>query len=348
MVVDFVGMIATRHASESRAPDGPVVDVGFTRAFAQAHEGAGFDRVLIGAYSDGPDGVVVAADVLAHTERLGVLLAHRPGFVAPTVFARQLATLDAFGGGRVSLHVVTGGSDADLRRDGDGLDHDARYRRTDEYLTVLRRVWMEDGPIDHAGEHYRVEGARSHVRPLQRPHPPISFGGSSDAAIAVAARHADVYALWGEPLADAAVHVERVLAAAARHGRRPRISMSFRPVLADTEEAAWARARAILAAVRARGQTAEPKPEAVGSARLLAAATQGEVLDERLYTAIATATGAYGNTTALVGTPEQVAASLLAYVGIGVTVFVIRGFDPLDDAIAYGELIRLVRAAASG
>lgn len=347
MRVDFVGMIATRLASESRAPEGPVVDVGFTRAFARAHEQAGFDRVLIGAYSDGPDGVVVAADVLARTERLGVLLAHRPGFVAPTVFARQLATLDAFGGGRVSLHVVTGGSDTDLRRDGDALDHDARYRRTDEYLSLLRRVWTEDGPIDHAGEHYRLEGARSQVRPLQRPHPPISFGGSSDAAIEVAARHADVYALWGEPLADAAAHVERVLAAAARHGRRPRISMSFRPILADTEAAAWARADAILEAVRARGQTAEPKPQAVGSARLLAAAAQGDVLDERLYTAIARATGAYGNTTALVGTPEQVAASLLTYVGIGVSTFVIRGFDPLDDAIAYGELIRLVRAATA-
>ncbi|MEZ5098424.1 MAG: LLM class flavin-dependent oxidoreductase [Thermoleophilia bacterium] len=347
MRIDVVGMIATRLASESLAPEGPVVDVAFTRAFARAHEEAGFDRVLIGAYSDGPDGVVVAADVLAHTERLGVLLAHRPGFVTPTVFARQLATLDRFGGGRVSLHVVTGGSDVDLARDGDALDHDARYRRTDEYLTLLRRVWTEEGPIDHAGEHYRVAGARSQVRPLQRPHPPISFGGSSDAAIEVAARHADVYALWGEPLADAAAHVQRVLAAAARHGRRPRISMSFRPILADTEEAAWARARAILESVQERGRTAEPKPQAVGSARLLAAAARGDVVDERLYTAIAAATGAYGNTTALVGTPEQVAASLLRYVDVGVSAFVIRGFDPLRDAIAYGELVRLVRAARS-
>ena len=120
----------------------------FTREFARVHEEAGFDRVLIGYYSDAPDGFVVAADVLAHTERLGVLLAHRPGFVAPTLAARKLATLDQFSGGRVAVHVISGGSDADQRRDGDFLDHDARYRRTDEYLDILKRVWTADGPID--------------------------------------------------------------------------------------------------------------------------------------------------------------------------------------------------------
>ncbi len=83
------------------------------------HEESGFDRVLIGYYSDAPDGFVVAGDALAHTERLGVLLAHRPGFVAPTVAARKLATLDQFSDGRLAVHVISGGSDADQRRDGD-------------------------------------------------------------------------------------------------------------------------------------------------------------------------------------------------------------------------------------
>jgi len=85
-------------------------------------------------------------------------------------------------------------------------------------------------------------------------------------------------------------------------------------------------------------------PQAVGSQRLLAAAANGEVLDQRLWTAVAAATGARGNTTALVGTPEQVAESMLAYHDLGVTTFLIRGFDPLEDAIDYGrELIPIVR-----
>ena len=341
-------MIATRPSSETRAAQGPLVDVEFTREFARVHEAAGFDRVLIGYYSDAPDGFVVAADVLAHTERLGVLLAHRPGFVAPTLAARKLATLDQFSGGRVAVHVISGGSDADQRRDGDFLDHDARYRRTDEYLDVLRALWTADAPVDHAGEFYRFEGASPAVRPAQQPHLPIYFGGSSDAAIAVAARHADVYALWGEPLDAVRAHIERVRAAATAHGRSLRFSLSLRAILGPTEEAAWERAHALLAQVRAnaaaQGFATAARSESVGSQRLLEAAAAGDVHDTRLYTAIAEATGARGNTTALVGTAEQVAESLLAYVDIGVTTILLRGFDPLEDAREYAGIASLVRA----
>ena len=216
--VEFIGMIATRASSETQAAEGPVIDVAYTREFARVHEEAGFDRVLIGYYSDAADGFIVAADVFAHTERLGVLLAHRPGFISPTVAARKLATLDQFSGGRLAVHVISGGSDTDQRRDGDYCDHDTRYRRTDEYLEVLRAIWTADGTVDHSGEFYRFEGASSAVRPAQDPYLPIYFGGSSDAAIAVAARHADIYALWGEPLEPARAHIERVREAAAAAG----------------------------------------------------------------------------------------------------------------------------------
>jgi alkanesulfonate monooxygenase len=345
--VEFIGMIATRASSETRSADGPLVDVPFTRAFARVHEESGFDRALIGYYSDAPDGFVVAGDVFAHTERLGVLLAHRPGFVAPTVAARKLATLDQFSGGRLALHVISGGSDADQRRDGDYLDHDTRYRRTDEYLEVLRAIWTGEGLIDHAGEFYRFEGASTAVRTTQQPHLPIYFGGSSDAAIAVAARHADVYALWGEPLEPCRAHIERVRAAAAANGRALRFSLSLRAILGDTEDAAWERAHALLEQARARvagGSASYARSESVGSRRLLEAAAAGEVHDERLFTAIAEATGARGNTTALVGTAEQVAASLLRYVDIGVTTILLRGFDPPEDARDYATVVRLVRA----
>src|SRR3954453_12352977 len=134
-------MIATHASSETQAADGPLIDVAFTREFARVHEESGFDRVLIGYSSAAPDGFVVAGESLAHTERLGVLLAHGPGFVAPTVAARKLATLDQFSGGRLAVHVITGGSDDDQARDGDFLDKAARYRRTDEYLDVVRRTW---------------------------------------------------------------------------------------------------------------------------------------------------------------------------------------------------------------
>src|SRR5919201_5697941 len=137
MPIEFIGMISHRRASEIHPPSGPVFDRDYIRDFARAHERGGFDRILIGYFSSAPDGFLVAAHAAASTERLGLLLAHRPGFVAPTLAARKLATLDQLSGGRLALHVISGGDDADQRKDGDYLSHDDRYRRTDEYLDIL-------------------------------------------------------------------------------------------------------------------------------------------------------------------------------------------------------------------
>ncbi len=349
MSVEFIGMIGTQPASEIHPPRGPAIDLDYMRRFAQAHEQSGFDRILIGYFSNAADGFIVASYAAFVTQRLGLMLAHRPGFVAPTLAARKLATLDHFSGGRLAVHIISGGDDADQGKDGDFLPHDERYARTDEYVEILRRIWMADKPIDHEGKYYKFFRSFSEVKPLQRPHLPIYFGGSSDAAMATAGKHADVYALWGEPLAEAAKTIAQVRASAARCGRTLRFSLSTRPILASTEEAAWARAKRIierLREIRGHAMLGAPgkTPQAVGSQRLLAAAAEGEVLDERLWTAVAAATGARGNTTALVGTPEQVAESMMRYYDLGVTTFLIRGFDPLDDAIDYGRvLIPLVR-----
>jgi alkanesulfonate monooxygenase len=350
MGVEFIGMIGTQVVSEIHPPKPPVIDRDYVRRFVQAHENADFDRILIGYFGNGADGFIVTSYAAFVTERLGFMLAHRPGFVAPTLAARKLATLDQFSQGRLAVHIISGGDDGEQRKDGDYLEHDERYARTEEYVEILKRVWTSERPIDHAGKYYKFTKAYSDVKPLQKPYLPIYFGGASDAAIEVAARHADIYALWGEPLADAAETIRRVREAAAHHGRELRFSLSVRPILAATEEQAWERARRILATVHAsRGQAAlgpaSRKPQNVGSQRLLEAAEKGEVRDRRLWTAVAEATGPRGNTTALVGTPEQVAEALIEYYKIGVTTFLIRGFDPLEDVVDYGrELIPLIRA----
>jgi alkanesulfonate monooxygenase len=310
--------------------------------------------VLIAHSSASPDGLQIASFVAQQTRRLGILLAHRPGFVAPTLAARQLATLDHFSQGRAAVHIISGGDDAEQQRDGDYLSHDERYQRTDEYLDVVKRSWTSDAPFDHTGRFYRVSGHHSQIRPLQKPHLPVYFGGSSDAAIAVAGKHADVYALWGESLAAVRESIAKVREAAARHGRAQhlRFSLSLRPIIAPTEEAAWARAESILQRAKevvaaSPNFTRRPKePTNIGSQRLLAEAAKGKVVDERLWTGIAALTRAAGNSTSLVGTPRQVADALVEYHKLGVSTFLIRGFDPLEDALAYGrELLPLVRAA---
>ncbi|RYY83215.1 MAG: LLM class flavin-dependent oxidoreductase, partial [Comamonadaceae bacterium] len=197
--VEFIGMIQTQKVSEIHAARGPAIDRDYVRAFAQAHENAGFDRVLVPHHSTSPDATLTVAYAASVTERIHFMLAHRPGFVAPTLAARQFASLDQFSGGRLAVHYISGGSDEEQRRDGDWLDHDQRYARTDEYLDVLRKVWTADKPFDHEGAHYRFKDAFSEVKPVQtlngRPHVPVYFGGASEAAIPVAGKHADVYAL---------------------------------------------------------------------------------------------------------------------------------------------------------
>ncbi len=353
--VEFIGFVGTQYGSETHPPEGPVVDRDYIRALAQAQEYGGFDRFLVAFHSTAPDSVLVAAYAASVTERISLMIAHRPGFQAPTVAARQLATLDHLTGGRAGVHIITGGSDSELAQDGDHLTKDERYARTSEYLDVVKASWTSATPFDYAGTYYRVDKAFSAVKPVQRPHLPVYFGGSSEAALRVAGKHADIYALWGETHAQVRETIATVRAEAARHRREReiRFSLSFRPILADTEEKAWARAEEVLArtkAVRAaKGLGEAPPPPNEGSRRLLAAAGQGARLDKRLYTAIAAATGAQGNSTALVGTPDQVADALLDYHDLGVSTFLIRGFDPLEDAVQYGrELIPAFRSQLAG
>ena len=346
--IEFIGMIQGQKVSEIHPARGPAIDRDYVRAFAQAHEQADFDRVLVPHHSTSPDATLTVAYAASVTERIHFMLAHRPGFVAPTLAARQFASLDQFSGGRLGVHYISGGSDEEQRRDGDWLDHDQRYARTDEYLDVLRKVWTADKPFDHAGAHYRFENAFSDVKPLQtqngRPHVPVYFGGASAAAIPVAGKHADVYALWGESLDQARELTGRVRAEAAKHGRSVRFSVSFRPILAETEALAWERAERILAETRrlrvVQGFGRGGPQQSEGAKRLLAAADKGPRVDKRLWTAVAQEIGGRSNSTALVGTPEQVADALLDYYDLGVTTFLIRGFDPLEDAIDSGrELI---------
>jgi len=349
MSIQFIGMIGHRETSEIIEPQGSIFDKQYIRRFAQAHEEAGFDRVLVGYWSDQPDGFLVVALAGLATSKIKFLLAHRPGFVAPTLAARKLATLDHLLDGRLAVHIISGGSDAEQRKDGDYLDHDQRYARTDEFIDILKRVWTSDQPFDHQGAIYRAEGAGSAIKPIQQPHIPVFFGGSSPAALRVAGKHADVFALWGESLEQTAETIARVRAEAARHGREVQFSVSFRPIIADTEAAAWAKADGILQAARRRienaGQVLPKKSESVGAQRLLETVAKGERVDSCLWTGIAALVGGSHNSTALVGTPEQVADAFLAYYDLGVTTFLIRGFDPLNDAVDYGrELIPLTRA----
>ncbi len=345
--LEFIGFIGGQESSESLTPQGPIVNTDFIKSFARAQEYGGFDKALLAVSSASPDSFALAAYAAAETERLGLLVAQRPGFIAPTMAARQLATLDQLSNGRVSVNVITGGDGGDLQRDGDFLAHDERYARTDEYLDIVRNTWTRNEAWSYEGKHYKVEDNLTLVKPVQQPQIPIYFSGASEAAVRVAAKHADVYMMWGEPVADIRARVADVRRAATAFGRERQIrfSLSLRPIIGATEEEAWARADRILAAARARLPAAQGvrrsfgQSSNVGSDRLVEVAQRGRVQDKRLWTEIAALTGAAGNSTALVGTAEQVTEALIDYWEAGVSTFLFRGFDPLQDAVLYGQYL---------
>src|SRR5581483_12222689 len=291
MSVEFIGFITNNNSSETVVRSGPALDAPYIETVAKAHELAGFDRALLAFHSTTPDALQVAQHVLQITKSLKVMIAQRPGFTAPTLLARQLATLDQFHGGRVSLHVITGGNATELRQDGNTLDDkDERYARTSEFLDIVRLEWTSEKPFDYDGKYYRVRGAFSTVKPYQKDGIPVFIAGASDAAIEVAGKHADVFALWGETYDEVRSQLGKVRAACARNGRAaPRFSLSFRPILADTEDKAWAKADALLETAKAvQDKTGykrtEQGPPNEGSKRLLALAAKGARLDERLWT----------------------------------------------------------------
>ena len=366
--VNIVGMIGTQRETVSNAratvsvfggginpgselPRG--IDPDYILEFARAHEDSDFDMVLTGYSSSTPDGFEVTSYAAGHTKRIGFLIAHRPGFIMPTLAARKIATLDQLTQGRIALHIISGGSDKEQRSDGDWINHDARYRRTDEYMGLLRRIWREREPFDHEGEFYRFEDVYSQVRCFQDPNVPLFFGGASDIALEVGSKRADVFALWGEPLSAIKERITDITNRALSHNRKIKFSLSVRPIIGVTESEAWARAESILQQVQQAtlgkidpGQPARLQSE--GSRRLLRFAEQRDVHDDRLWMPIASASGAAGSTTCLVGTAEQVADSLMKYFDLGCDTFIIRGFDPLQDAKEYGkDLIPLIRQKAS-
>ena len=386
MPVEIIGMVGTREASEIKGPlvdgpvvdwmDGPVIDPTYLLDISKAHEESGFDRVLVGYGAVAPEGWAVASAVLQNTKRLKVMVAHRPGFVQPVLVARSAATLDHLtGGGRIGIHFITGGDEADQRREGDFVPHDARYRRTGETMAIMRRLWSEDSPFDFEGEFFRYEDAFSSVKPATSGGIPLFFAGASPPAIAVGAAQADIYAFWGEPRDAVSARMQVIDDAAAGLGRTLGYSISLRPILADTEQEAWEKAEWIAETTAERIALAKERmaghkdtysglggahnatysvdrdtsaTTSVGRKRLIEMSADRDVYDERLWMKVANLTGAAGNSTALVGTPEQVADALLRYYDLGIGALLLKGFDPLADAIQYGkQLIPLVRAGVA-
>ncbi len=328
-------------------------DPDYTRRFVHALDDGGFDWTLVAYGSPSPDSLQLGQFVASNSDRIKPIIAHRPGFQFPTQVAKAFAGLDRISDGRVGIHIISGGSDIEQRREGDYTTKEERYARSDEFIQILRKVWYEDGPLSFEGKYYRFEDFETDVKPVQD-NIAVSVGGSSQEAYDVGGRLGDIFGLWGEPLAETREQIAAVNAVADAAGRpRPRIWNSFRPIVAPTDELAWDKAHAILAQTeaalaKAGGEALRrftgSEPTNVGSIRLRKVADKGDLHDRALWTPLARALKGGGSTTALVGSYETVAAALIDYTEIGCDLLSIRGWDVYNDAVDYARhVLPLVR-----
>jgi alkanesulfonate monooxygenase len=305
---------------------------------AQAAEAAGFEAMLVPTGEMCLDGWVVAASLAQHTERIKFMVAFRPGFMAPPVAARAAGSLDRMTGGRVLINVVTGGHPDELARDGDFLDHDARYDRTEEFLDVVLKSWHERH-FEHEGVYFKVADGGINQRPIQKPHPRIYLGGASERAMEAAARWADVYLMWGEPVELMADRAARAKAMAAELGRVLEVGTRFQIVCRDTDDAARADAEDIVASIsdsyRAYIEGFTTKTDSVGQLRQNALRGESEWLSDTLWNGFARArTGA---AVALVGSGPSIKRTLDEYVAAGIDTFILSGYRHDHEAERVGR-----------
>src|SRR6202522_2359657 len=233
--------IAREAAYFTPVPEPVTADPDYISAEAREYEAAGYDSSIIPQSATWPDVTVTAAWALAHTARLRVVVAHRPGTQAPTASARAMATLDRVSGGRTGVHLILGSAGgSDLPRDGDRLDRAGRCRRAAEYLEIFTGVLTRAEQFDFDGEFYQVRGAFSGVKPVQSPRPVISLPAESAEAVELAARHADVLAFHGASRAKAAAKIAEAKAGAAAVGRgeAPAFWVTLTLLVGETDDAA--------------------------------------------------------------------------------------------------------------
>ena len=305
---------------------------------ARAAESLGFTGALTPTSSWCEDAWVLTAALTQRTQRFKFLVAFRPGLQAPTLAAQAAATYQRISGGRLLLNVVTGGDDIEQRRYGDGLDKDARYERSGEYLTIFRQLWTGK-PVTFRGRHLWVEGATIVPAPTW---PDIYLGGSSPAALDVAAEHADVYLTWGEPPGQVVEKLDAVRLRAKERNRGLRYGIRLHVITRETSEEAWAQADRLLAGLSpaqiSRAQAVQRSSQSEGQRRMVAlhqGRSDNLEISPNLWAGVGLVRGGAG--TALVGSHEEVADRIAEYHALGLDEFILSGYPHLEEAYSFGE-----------
>lgn len=315
----------------------------YLRELAQAVDRLGYYGVLLPTGRGCEDAWMTATSIVTHTEQLRYLIALRPGATLPAEAARQAGTFDRLSGGRLLLNVVCGGNPVDMAGDGMFLDHDERYAQAAEFLQVFRGL-VAGETVTFAGKYFTNKAGRLLFPPTQG-HVPLWFGGSSEPALQLAAEQLDTYLTWGEPPAMVAEKIGDVRRRAAALGRSVRFGIRLHFIVRETDEEAWAAARRLIGhmsddVVAAAQAKLARESDSVGQARMTALHGGGRdalEVSPNLWAGVGLVRGGAG--TALVGSPQTVAARLEEYRAIGIDAVIGSGYPHLEEAYRVAELL---------
>ncbi|MFT8322117.1 MAG: FMNH2-dependent alkanesulfonate monooxygenase [Bacillus sp. (in: firmicutes)] len=315
----------------------------YLKQIAQAADQLGYTGVLLPTGRSCQDPWITASALAAETRYLKFLVAVRPGLMQPPVAARMASALDHISEGRLLINVVAGGDPVELAGDGVFLSHDERYKETDEFMTVWKSL-LEGEKVNFEGDHIKVENSSLLFPAYQSPRPPIYFGGSSEAGQEVAAEHTDVYLTWGEPLDQVKEKIESVKAKAEKKGRTLRFGIRLHVIVRETEEEAWSAAERLIKYVDddviAKAQATLSRQDSTGQRRMfdLHKGDRSKLeISPNLWAGVGLTRGGAG--TALVGSPQSVAARIKEYQEIGIESFIFSGYPHLEEAYHFAELV---------
>ena len=321
---------------------------------AKACEIAGFDGALIPSSLPSDEPLIVAAALARETRTLRFMTAFQPGFITPAYAAKMGATLQRISNDRLEWNVITGGSAPAQLAYGDVLPHDERYDRTGEWLDVIDGLW-KGSPFNHKGSMYEIQGGGLEVPLGNTRKPGIYFSGASEPALKVAARHADYYLMWLEPLAQMQETMSKLNAMAAEHGRKPGYGLRVDLFARETEEQAWAEARQLWdnfdpnAPRKANPMTSVGGGDSVGAQRQAALRNadaknfEDYIIGPNLWAGLGVVRP--GPTIGIFGSYQQVADRLVEYVEAGFGNFILAANPHLEEALRIGEeVLPLVRA----